>query len=116
MEAYRVRKQFQWDGWQYAPRGQDGECKCGCIGACTQKVGTSCHCHDTACHCACGIQSDSYAGDTWIVEPGHPHKEHMLVRRFATYDAGLPSVDELIQKGEYKKLLSPYQPKRKVRA
>jgi hypothetical protein len=119
MEAYRVRKVFQWDGWAYSPKGPNGECKCGCVegkgSKCTGVVGTSCVCHDTSCHCACGIREEQYAGDVFIVSDGHPRKEHMLKYHFATYDGGLPSIDELLSQDEYKRLLKPYQPREEKR-
>lgn len=106
MEAYRVRKNFQWDGWVFAPKGPDGTCKCGCspdIG-CKGMVGSGCRCADTACHCDCGIRPDSYGGDVWFIDEGNPRKEIMLDHRFATYDASLPSVETLKTQKEYKKL------------
>jgi len=110
MEAYRVRKNFQWDGWIFAPKGPSGECKCPCVQediGCVGLVGQDCMCKDTACHCDCGIPSESYGGDVWFVDPGNPRKETMLEHRFATYDAGLPSVDTLLKDEEYKRLLDP---------
>lgn len=106
MEAYRVRKNFQWDGWIYAPQGG---CKCGCDeldgSGCTGVVGTGCNCHDT-CHCDCGIRANLYGGDVWFVDEGNPRKEMMLAHRFATYDSSLPPTDSLLEQDEYKKLLS----------
>jgi len=107
MEAYRVRKNFQWDGWVFAPQGQDGECKCGCGPErdCKGLVGKGCICHDTACHCDCGIREDQYGGDVWFVNDGNERKDVMLAHRFATYDAGLPdTVDEMLKQDEYKRL------------
>ena len=99
MESYRVRKQFQWDGMYYAPTGPSGECPCQCKKGglkCTHMVGTGCECATTSCHCSCGIKQAMYGGDVSLVEEGHPRKEHMITQHFATYDATLPSVDELI--------------------
>lgn len=99
MEAYRVRKQFGWDGWTFAPKSPDGGCKCDCDtvprSKCTGQVGSGCVCGTNSCHCPCGVQPEVYAGDVWLVPAGHPRKDHMLAQRFATYDAGLPSVQEL---------------------
>lgn len=99
MEAYRVRKEFQWDGLYYAPKGAAGECQCPCSQhaemGCTHLVGTGCSCRDRSCRCSCGIKSGQYGGDVWMVEPGHPRKEHIIVHHFATYDASLPSIEEI---------------------
>lgn len=112
MEAYRVRKNFQWDGWVYAPQGAEGLCKCGCgeESNCTGMVGTGCVCHDTACHCDCGIPEAQYAGDVWLVQDGHPRKDNMLNYHFATYDSSIPPVEELQGQDEFKRLLKPYIP------
>lgn len=74
---------------------------------CSHEAGATCKCRDTACQCACGIPRKTYAGDIWIVEAGHPRKEMMLAQRFATGDASLPSVDELMQEERYKRLIVP---------
>ena len=106
MESYRVRKQFQWDGVYYAPKGPSGECQCPCqkIGLdCTYMVGTGCMCDKTSCHCSCGIKQEMYGGDVWLVEEGHPRKEFMITHHFATYDATLPSVAELMNEDEQPK-------------
>jgi hypothetical protein len=109
LENYRVRKNFQWDGWIYAPQGPDGVCKCGCGAGrdCTGVVATDCGCHDTACHCDCGIRSHLYGGDVWFVDEGNPRKEMMLNRRYATYDSSLAPSQSMLEQSEYKKLLSP---------
>ena len=108
-ESYRVRVQFAWNGWTYAPRG-----KCTCVdqhvdgqgfstGGCSGQVGTGCICPDHD-HCGCGIPVDQYAGDIWIVEAGHPNKDMLLDRMLparvrAVYDAGIPTADELLASG-----------------
>ena len=109
LENYRVRKNFQWDGWIYAPAGPEGVCKCGCGEErnCNGVVGTDCICHDTSCHCDCGIRSYQYGGDVWFVDEGNPRKDMMLLRRYATYDSSLPPSDSMLQEPEYKRLLSP---------
>lgn len=104
MEAYRVRKEFQWGGMIYAPKGPSGECKCPCSQhadlKCSHLVGTGCNCRNRSCRCSCGIKQEQYAGDVWMVEDGHPRKEHIINNHFATYDASLPSVDELMNQNE----------------
>ena len=106
--AYRVRKSFGWDGWMFAP---SGKCKCAenfDCGACTKVVGTSCHCHDTSCHCDCGIRSDQYAGDIWLVPEGDElRKEMMLAHRFATGDASIRRVKELMEDPHYQAITQP---------
>ncbi len=132
-EAYRVRKNFQWDGWVYAP---EGVCECSktvtsdydinnvdaktgakkkvmqgaCGERCTNRVGTDCYCHDSSCHCDCGIKSDQYGGSVWVVGEGHPRKDMMLANRFATYDASLPDIDTLIKREDIAPLLETYVP------
>lgn len=134
-EAYRVKKRFQWRGWEFAP---PGKCECStqmhaaarvddrgklvdgnaCIeNGCTGKVGTGCKaCPPEACRCACNIPKETYAGDTWIVEDGHPRKEHMLLNRFAVYDDSLDPVEELMKQEKFSQLVNEPEtrvPKRK---
>lgn len=111
MESYRVRKPFNWDGWYFAPKGPNGECKCECAEngfKCTEQVGSDCPCANTSCHCSCGIQSDRYAGDIWFVMEGHPRKSTMLESRFATGDPSIGNTDELLKEDRYSRLLNPY--------
>ncbi len=107
-EAYRVRKSFGWNGWMFAP---DGKCPCGRNGSncvnCTEKVGMDCICHDTSCHCDCGIRSEQYAGDIWLVQEGDGRKEMMLANRFATGDASIKRVDELMEEDHYQQVTEP---------
>ena len=111
MEAYRVRRNFSWDGWVFAPKGEYGECSCGCGTErnCKGLVAAGCVCHDTSCHCDCGINEEQYGGDVWIVDDGHDRKEAILNRRFVMYDASLPSTEELLKDEEFKRLLKPYK-------
>jgi len=44
-------------------------------------------------------------GDVWLVEAGHPRKETLLEQRFATGDAGIPPVDDLLKDKKYQELL-----------
>lgn len=119
-EAYRVRKKFSWRGWVYAPNV--GACQChdegpqGCnaYGACTGVVGSSCGCKNSVCRCDCGIERERYAGDVWLVEAGHPRKDTMLAHRFVTYDAALPSGDELAQEAKFARFLEQFQEKELV--
>ncbi|MDD4984182.1 MAG: hypothetical protein PHQ43_00135 [Dehalococcoidales bacterium] len=74
-EAYRVRKPFQWRGWSYAPKGQE-------------PAGSP----------------ETFAGDIWIVEAGNPRKEAMLMQKFASGDASIPSIDELLKDEKYLRL------------
>jgi len=111
MEAYRVLKSFQWDGWVFAPSGR---CRCQCADIpddpCTQQSGTGCICHDTTCHCFCGIDPKQYGGDIWFVMDGHPRKEQMLASRFASPDPSLPPTDVMLEEAQYRRLLTPYRP------
>ena len=108
MEAYKVLKQFEWNGWILA---EPGICNCGCSEGsyavpCTEKIGTGCGCSQkpSTCHCDCGIQPARYGGGIWMVEPGHPLKENMLGRRYAIYDSSLDPV-ELMKTEEIKRIL-----------
>ncbi len=102
-EVYRVRKRFQWRGWEYAPKGA---CSCGCEG-CTGQVGSGCMaCPSDACRCDCNIPPERYGGDIWIIEAGHPRKDIMLRHRFGIGDGSL-NAEELLKQDEYKRLLSP---------
>lgn len=109
MEAYRVTKSFQWDGWFFAP---NTECRCPCRqypgDACLGHNAAGCKCHDTSCHCDCGIPPKQYGGDIWLVQPGNPRKESMLMRRYAVYDASLPPISEIMNQEKYQKLLKPW--------
>jgi len=122
LEAYRVVKSFQWDGWKLAPGGR---CRCSCSidprTNCQGYVGEGCGCATTTCHCDCGIDPKQYGGDVWLVAPGNPRKESMLAHRFAVGDASLPAVSELLGQEEYQRLLRPwnknseYSPRRRAR-
>ena len=122
-EAYRVRKSFGWDGWMFAPSGR---CKCFCdqpvygtdqrtgnkilltpAFICTGQTGTNCDCHDSACHCDCGIRVEQYAGDIWLVEEGNVRKGRMIANRFATYDSSIPPINELMDQDFYKEITMP---------
>ena len=113
-EAYRVRKQFDWRGWGFAPLDS---CKCGetsgsedCEG-CTGEVGSGCiACPPEACRCACHIIPERFGGEVWIVEDGHPRKELMLAQRYAIYDATLPDIDTLMRDPHIRKLIEPPDP------
>ncbi len=109
LEAYRVVKSFQWDGWMLAPSGR---CRCTCsidpsLG-CRGYVAEGCACKATTCHCDCGIDATQYGGDVWLVQPGNPRKQMMLDHRFAIGDASLPAVSELLGQDEYRRLLKPW--------
>ena len=115
-EVYRVRKRFDWRGWQYGP--SPGRCGCDCFVKgthCTGQVGSGCEqCAPSSCQCSCGIPVDRYAGDIWIVEERHPRKDLMLLRRFASGDGSLPSIDDLLEQEEYSRLLTPWKPRERV--
>jgi len=108
-EAYRVLREFQWRGYVYAPQGK---CWCECnkddasriLNHCTGAVGTSCNCPDAA-YCGCRIRPEQNGGDIWIVEAGNTRKPYILNRRFAIYDASLPSVDELLANPAFARLI-----------
>ena len=116
MEAYKVIKPFEWNGWTLA---QPGPCNCGCGDGpdetdrdrCTGEIGTGCPCADQelrkSCHCYCGVKPARYGGGIWLVEEAHPNKESMLVRRYAVYDISLPPVDELMKDPDLKRILQP---------
>ena len=116
LEAYRVVAPFGWNGWNFAPATP---CVCVCddsadSGAekCAKKPGASCPCkRGGGCHCVCTINRDTFAGDIWLVEEGHPRKGAMLGQlggvRLAIYDAALPAVDDLAKQPQYKRLLRP---------
>lgn len=107
-EAYRVLKQFQWRGWQFAPR-PNNPCECGCE-KCTGIVGSTCDCKESICRCACGISQALYGGDIWIVEAGHPRKEIMLIHRYVGGDGSLPPVEDLLKEEKFRRLtLEPGQ-------
>jgi len=118
-EAYRVRKRFQWRGWEFAP---PGDCDCGrsveppakpgdepvqTCPHCTGQVGTGCGCRHTICRCACGIPATTFGGDIWLVEAGHERKAMLLLHRFAIGDASIPPVDELLKDPRYSRLVTP---------
>lgn len=112
LETYRVRKEFGWDGWLFAP---SGNCRCPCSNnphiVCTGEVGSGCvTCERSSCHCSCRIQPDRYGGDVWLVMEGHPRKETMLANRFAVADPSLPPATELVKQDEYERLLHLWQP------
>lgn len=69
---------------------------------CKGMSGTGCTCNDAG-YCgsavgkgACGIKPHMYGGDIWLVRENDFRIEHILGRRFVTYDASLPSADELM--------------------
>lgn len=109
VEAYRVIRAFQWDGWKFAP---GGKCRCTCSLdpelSCPGLVGEGCICGKISCNCDCGIDPKQYGGDIWFVAPGHSRKQSQLDQRFAVYDASLPAVAELLAKEEYRRLLKPW--------
>lgn len=101
-EAYRVRRRFGWGGWEYGPKEKG--CSCGCE-ECTGAAGIGCE--SCSPECICNIPPERYGGDIWIVEAGRPNKESLLERHFATGDASIPAVDELLKNEQYSRLLSP---------
>lgn len=113
LEVYRVRKPFQWDGWHYAPavscKQMAGGCACAPKaggGVCTAKPGSGCACRAAArCTCVCGVAPELFGGDLWIVQAGHPRREHMITQRFVSYDASVPSPDVLAKEPKYRRLL-----------
>lgn len=110
VQAWRVRKHFQWNGWQYAPSGSckcAGECGATPMGqSCTLQVGTGCTCDQRACRCACRIPESKYAGDIWLEEPRNPRVETMLAHRYAVSDAAISATATLLKQPEYARLLS----------
>lgn len=108
-ETYRVLRMFQWRGFQYA---KPGPCDCECnqdeerraANECNGVTASACACPDSA-YCSCHIPPDEYGGDIWIVEAGHPRKEHIVMRRFVTYDPSIPPADELLKQEKYSRLI-----------
>ena len=72
---------------------------------CSGEAGTGCQCSDNG-YCSCGIPRDRYAGDVLVVEAGHPRLAPILERRFAVYDAALPSGEMLMQRPGFQRLVS----------
>ena len=105
--AYRVRRRFQWNGWEFAP---PDACKCerDSCRQCTQQVGSGCGvCKGSTCHCPCSIPAWRYGGDVWLVEERHPRLDVMMGNRFAVDDTALPPADKLLEEEKYSRLLSP---------
>ena len=111
-QAYRVRKNFGWNGWQYAP---GPECACQCSDSpefgCSGRTATSCKCKGTSCHCHCGLSPETYGGDIWFALEGDTRLEMMMRSRQAVPDASLPSADELLKEPRFARLLElPREP------
>lgn len=107
MQAFRVRKQFQYAGWHYEADA-DKQCKChGTCGndECTDKNGSGCNCDQRSCRCSCRVPASVFAGDIWIAEENNPRVVIMLNNRYAVGDASLDT-DELLAQDKYKRLLS----------
>lgn len=128
LEAYRVRRKFQWNGFVYAVAGP---CECSLNAGselvstritpegsstgqfdgnpckdkafCNGLAGTECHCND-ADYCSCSIKPYMYGGEIWLANEGDPRKEYILQRRFVVYDATLPSVEQLLKDPRYRTL------------
>ena len=134
-EVYRVRKQFGWRGWTFAPNKGKG-CGCDCLvpkaqgkdgmgkqlddrlgnADCLGRVASTCSCKETICRCSCGIVQGQYAGDVWLVEANHPRKEIMLSQRYATGDASLPSIDDILETQAGQAQIVDWQPREAVAA
>jgi len=129
-EAYRVRRKFQWQVFQYAPPGQ---CQCStdpgsnvittrfkvneqgkpetgkfdgnpCYGNkvfCLGQTGAGCTCNDAG-YCTCSIKPWMYGGDIWLVAERDIRKEHILLRRFAIYDPTLKPAEKYLEEKRYK--------------
>jgi hypothetical protein len=77
---------------------------------CKGRTATDCKCSDNG-YCgmnggfgACGIAPYMYGGNIWLAREGDPRKEHILSRRFVTYDPTLPNGDDLVAEEKYKVL------------
>lgn len=109
MQAYRVIRTFQWNGWKFAP---GPNCRCPCANDtkgspdCTAVTATLCECRITSCNCSCGIDPSVYGGTIWLVEEGHPRLAAMLRQRFMVYDSSLNPAT-LMEQEEYSRLLTP---------
>jgi hypothetical protein len=119
-EVYRVRKRFQWDGWLLAPKASGSNPDLDAIWD-GLKSDTSLTAKDRAdrmrqagCMDERACNPAIYGGDVWLVQDNHPRKAQTINRRFAIYDASLPSADELLAEAKFKKLTSP--PRQKVAA
>ena len=77
-EAYRVKKEFQWRGWTFAPKEESSH-----------------------------VPKEIYGGDIWIVEAGHDRKPAMLSSRFGVSDLAVPNPTELLKDPKYSRLLEP---------
>ena len=115
-EVYRVNRRFVWDGWQFAPpSGTHGqEFQTLPVPPARVKAAVASYPRDNADHHksqGCwderSCTPEFYGGHIWIVEENHPRKAAILSRNKATYDSGLPLVDDLLKDEKYKRLLSP---------
>lgn len=112
--AYRVIKDFGWEGWQYA-ESPYGYCLCNCwhrkitLGrTCTHQVGTECACKLHDCFCTCTLKEAQFAGDIWIIQENHPKIERLIKAEFAIYDSSLPPIHKLLEQHKYSRLTVPY--------
>jgi hypothetical protein len=115
-EVYRVNRRFVWDGWQFAPEagahGQRFETlpeprKSAKVAVASYPKDNADFHKQQGCWDERGCNPEFYAGNIWIVEENHPRKAALLARNKATYDSGLPRVDDLLKDAKYKRLLSP---------
>ena len=98
--AYRVRRPFGWDGWQFKPgRSLDTHCVCAHRNYADVRPG-ECRCNDPR------FTEENFAGDILIVSEGHPRTELLLSTRCVVYDATLDA-DELLQHENYQHLTQP---------
>ena len=114
-EAFRVRRQFGFRGWEFAPN-PGASCKCDCRSDglhCEGSVASTCVCKATTCRCACGIAKERYAGDIMLIEERHSRKEILLENRFLIGDGALPSVEELLQNPDVARQIELWKPSRR---
>ena len=101
--AYRVRRGFGWDGWQYKP-GLALETNCECAHRrCPYRLTDECRCR---CLCGCALRPADFAGDIFVVVEGHPRLETMLSTRCVVSDPTI-DVDELLKFDNFQHLTAP---------
>lgn len=108
LEVYRVNRRFVWDAWQFAPKAGRNTSTFQLLDDVAPHEQAD-YMKSQGCWDERACNPALYAGDIWIVEAGHPRKAAILQRNKATYDASLPSADELLEHDKYARLLAPPQ-------
>jgi hypothetical protein len=105
-EVYRVLRKFHWNGYIYGPEGLctciEDECQ-----QCSHTNGTGCTvCVTSRCDCLCTIHPETFGGDVWVVEAGHPRKSAIITSRFVIGDASVPDIEILLADEQVKQRLN----------